>query len=121
MHFSRRRFNMQAPIWLGSTEKKPEESAHVLGIWLDPQLRWGSHLNKIMGKMKSQVNALAKTTGSTWGFPLLQARQVYTAVIQPALTYGAIAWHQPQTLAAQKPTSVGIAGKLAKQQNKCLR
>ena len=82
MHFSRRRkFNMKAPIQLGSIEKKPEESVWVLGAWLDPQLRWNSHLNRIMEKMKSQINVLFKTTGSTWGFPMIQACQVYMAVI----------------------------------------
>jgi len=66
MHFSRRRrFNMQAPIRLGNIVKKPEETARVLRAWLDPQLRWGHHLDKVMEKMKSQVNALTKTTGST--------------------------------------------------------
>src|SRR3989440_8933199 len=76
-----------------------------------------------MQKMKSQINALSKTTGSTWGFPLIQARQVYTAVVRPALTYGAIAWHQPhqQPSLTLKPTRVGITAKLAKQQNTCLR
>ena len=124
MHFSRRRrFNMKAPIRLGSIEKNPEESVRVLGAWLDPQLRWNGHLDRVMQKMKSQINALSKTTGSTWGFPLIQARQVYTAVVRPALTYGAIAWHQPhqQPSPTLKPTRVGITTKLAKQQNMCLR
>jgi len=124
MHFSRRRrFNMKAPIQLESIEKKPEESVRVLRAWLDPRLNWNSHLDRIMQKMKSQINALFKTTGSTWGFSLIQARQVYTAVVRPALTYGATAWHQPhqQPFPSLKPTRVGITTKLEKQQNTCLQ
>jgi hypothetical protein len=64
-----------------------------------------------MEKMASQTNALSRTTGSTWGFPMLQARQVYTAVIQP----------QMSTTPPQKSSAAGITRKLAKQQNKCLR
>ena len=63
---------------------------------------------------------LVKITDFIWRFLLLQACHVYMTVIQPALTYEAIAWHQPQMLAMQKPTSVEIMGKLIKQQNKYL-
>ena len=51
---------------------------------------------------------------------MIQAHQVYTAVIQPSLTYRAITWHHPQLAPMVKPTSVGITHKLAKQQNKCI-
>ena len=53
---------------------------------------------------------------------MLQACQIYTAVIQPSLTYEVIAWHHLQLLqkTSAKPTSAGITGKLAKQQNKCI-
>ena len=79
--------------------------------------------DRIMQKMKSQINTLSKTTGSTWGLLLIQARQVYTAVVRPALTYEALAWHQPhqQPFPILKPTKVGITAKLAKQQNMCLQ
>jgi hypothetical protein len=74
-----------------------------------------------MEKMKSQIKALSKTTGSTWGLPMLQACQVYTAVIWPALTYGAMVWHHPQLTLTTKLSTARITGKLVKQQNKCIQ
>ena len=63
MHFLRRRkFNMKVSIQLESIEKNSEESVHVLRIWLDSQFRWNNHLDRIMQKMKSQINVLFKIT-----------------------------------------------------------
>ena len=67
----------------------------VLGVWLDSSLRWKSHLDAVAGKMRTQLRALTCLSTSTWGLPLIQARMVYNMVIRPAMTYGAIAWHQP--------------------------
>lgn len=41
-------------------------------------------------------------------------------MIRTSLTFGAIAWHQPQTTIPLTPTGVSITDKLAKQQNKCI-
>lgn len=68
----------------------------VLGVWLNPALCWKSHLDAVAGKMKTQLQALTCLSTSTWGLPLAQARMMYSMVIQPAMIYGAIAWHQPQ-------------------------
>ena len=115
----RRRFNMEASIELGSVTVKPEESVRVLGVHLDTGLRWKKHLASIKSRMTTYANALTRLTGSTWGFPLIQGRQVYNAIVRPAMTYGAIAWHQP-TADGRKATR-GITPKLEVIQNKCLR
>lgn len=134
MHFSRRRkFDMEAPLVLGSVTIYPSKIMRVLGVFLDPRLRWKGHLDAIAGRMRSQVKALTRTTALTWGLPLEDTRRVYTMVIRPALTYGAVAWHQPQSLKRQPdqehrpiPTAKqlrlqGIAANLATIQNSCLR
>ena len=63
-------------------------------------------------KMATQSLALTKVAASTWGATLNKARQVYTAVVRPSMTYGATVWHSP---------SSPPAAKLATLQNKCLR
>jgi hypothetical protein len=92
MHFSRRRnIDLTVPLNLAAQQIKPTQAMRVLGVWLDPKLRWKAHLDAVAGKMKKQLNALKRTTASTWGFPLSEARKVYTMIIRPVLTYGAIA------------------------------
>ena len=66
----------------------------------------------------AQLRALACLSASTWGLPLAQARMVYGMVIRPAMTHGAIAWHQPQS---QDGLNRGLNGALAPFQNRCLR
>lgn len=68
--------------------------------------------------MKSQLQALTCFSASTWGLPLIQARMVYGTVVQPAMTYRALAWHQPQ---GQGSPTGGPVAALAPYQNKCLQ
>jgi hypothetical protein len=73
----------------------------------------------VQKKASTQIGALVQTTASTWGASFLQARQVYIAVVRLAMAYGAAAWHTP----AKGPNGKvqGVAAKLERIQNKCLR
>ena len=75
--------------------------------------------------IETRINALLRITASTWGATFTRARQIYSAVVRPALAYGSAVWHQPpqaregQGRPARGPT--GPAAKLTKVQNKYLR
>ena len=65
--------------------------------------------------MKTHMNALLRTIALTWGATFVQARQIYNAVIQPAIAYGAAIWYTPTLIKGPKSTKpVGPAVKLAK-------
>lgn len=78
----------------------------------------GPHLAAVKTKMESQGQALTVIAGSTWGSTLQKARQVYAAVVKPAMTYSAAIWHAPPKTTETKMTHVK---KLAMEHNKCLR
>ena len=90
-----KRFNLKASIHLGGIEKAPKLEVRVLGIWVDPKLKWSAHWSKVQKKASTQIGALVRTTASTWGASFLRARQVYSAVVRPAMAYGAAIWHTP--------------------------
>ncbi len=115
------KFNMRAPIRLGAVVKNPETEVRILGVWIDPQLKWGAHVKKVLTKMETQANALYRTTASTWGATFTKARQIYSAVVRPALAYGAAAWHSPTPVEEGVRQPKGPAARLEKVQNKCLR
>jgi hypothetical protein len=117
IHFSTatRRFNMAATVRIQDVVKSPAEEVRVLGVWFDSKLKWTAHTKKIKEKMATQVGALARISTSTWGATLTRSRMVYSSVVRPAMTHGAAIWHTPSA----KPK--GVAEKLSKIQNKCLR
>ena len=119
IHLSRRpkKFNMQATLTIETNAVTPKPDIRILGLQIDTKLRWGPHVRKIQDKMIRQTMALSKITASTWGATFAKARQVYTTVIRPAITYGSIAWHIPEAIQKGKYTSQ----KLTVTQNKCLR
>jgi hypothetical protein len=84
IHFTRSKgFNLQAGIQLGEGGKAPTQEVRILGIWVDPKLKWSAHWSKVQQKASAQIGALVRTTASTWGASFLRAsvsnaaKQVY--------------------------------------------
>ena len=119
IHLSRnpKRFNMTASINIASTEIEPKTDIRVLGLQIDTKLKWGPHVRKTQEKMVKQSMALAKISTSTWGATFAKARQVYSAVVRPAMTYGSTVWHMPKEVKKSKTST----SKLSVMQNNCLR
>jgi hypothetical protein len=57
---------MQAPARLQGVEVKPEPAVRILGLQLDSKLRWKAQGQAIQAKMRTQMQALQRTTASTW-------------------------------------------------------
>jgi hypothetical protein len=119
-HSRKGKFNLKARIQLGETEKEPTQDVHILDVQVDSKLQWSAHRKKIEEKATAQIEAFVQTTSSTWGASLPQARQVYSAVVRPALVYGAAIWHTPAK-DPRKAKAKGLAAKLQPIQNKCLQ
>ena len=99
IHFTRSRmkFDVTQTVRIGDTEVKPNKSATYLGIILDPALRWEDQIRHIQKKATPLLKPLATLAGSTWGADLIQLRQIYQAVVLPAILYGCSAWHTLKT------------------------
>ena len=65
--------------------------------------------------MMTQTIAFTKVAASTWEATLNKTKQMYTAVVCPAITYGAIVWH---SFKDTKTKEFGLAAKLLPLQNK---
>ena len=67
IHFSRktRKFNMQASIQIREIEKTLSKSIRILGIWVDPKLKWTAYWKELQTKAVGQIGALARVTVST--------------------------------------------------------
>jgi hypothetical protein len=117
-HFTRkRRVDLTAAVDIRGATVQPTPTVRILGVTLDTRLNWKGHIKEINRKIGPQLQALQRTTATTWGATLIKARQIYTAVIRSFLAYGAPVWHQPST--TMKPR--GPATKLQIHQNQSLR
>ena len=108
---------MTASINIASTEIEPKTDIRVLGLQIDTKLKWGPHVRKTQEKIVKQSMALTKISTSTWGATFAKARQVYSAVVRPAMTYGSTVWHMPKEVKKSKTST----SKLSVIQNNCLR
>ena len=118
IHFTTatRRQNLGACITLGEIEKAPAKSVRVLGVWLDPKLRWSEHAKIVESKGQQCLGGFRRIVTSTWGAGFARARLLYNAVVKPALTYGGEIWSER----APGKESKALA-RAAIAQNKCLR
>ena len=78
IHLSDRssKFNMQIFVQLREIIKSSDTEIRILEIWIDPQLKWKAHVKQILDKMKIQINALYKTTVSTWEIIFVRTCQI---------------------------------------------
>src|SRR6266513_5086801 len=99
IHFTRRRRDPAGE--LASTIKiegftgeiKPETKLRVLGVWLDPKMNWKEYTKIAVGKGIAAFDALSRVAATTWGPCIIRTRLLYTAIVRPAIVYGAQTWY----------------------------
>jgi hypothetical protein len=69
----------------------------VLGVWLDPKLKWSAHAKIARQKGVAAIAALKRVTTSTWGASFVRARLLYNSAVRPTITYGTEAWFEPES------------------------
>ena len=85
-------------------------STKLLGVWIDDQLNWHEHINKILLKLKAKIHMLCK--GKTL-LSIHAKRILYFAQIQSHLTYGLVCWGNM--------IDSSDLNRLRKMQNACVR
>ena len=116
IHFQRGRSHFDRALHLGAARVEPVKAARFLGVWLHQNLGWSAQIRILKAKMETQLRALTCLAGSVWGCDLRRARQLYTAVVRPAIVFGAA------VTAQEGRTGVIAVGRaLAPTQNAALR
>ena len=63
-----------------------------LGVILDWKLSWTEHVETQCEKAKKNLMVCRRLVGKTWGLSPRTNAWVYTAIVRPLITYGAVAW-----------------------------
>ncbi|CAH0731007.1 unnamed protein product, partial [Brenthis ino] len=77
---------------LFNTELKLKDAVKYLGVILDSKLLWNKHLDYKLNKSTIAFYQCKKMLGNKWGLSPKITMWLYTAVIRPMLTYGALVW-----------------------------
>lgn len=96
MHFSRRG-NTTCPPVRHDTGKIPGTSIRWLGIWLDRNLTFKTHVEKWTAKAQSVAYHFKGLTNTKHGLLPGAVRRVVRACVEPILLYGAEAWYPGMT------------------------
>ncbi|OCK83583.1 hypothetical protein K432DRAFT_290707, partial [Lepidopterella palustris CBS 459.81] len=65
-----------------------DKSLKILGVWVDPKLRWKEHIKQATRKGDAAFTSLSRITASTWGPLISRSRLLYTATVRPTILYG---------------------------------
>ncbi len=88
----KRKFNMPPPIRVGGMEIPFSSEVRYLGVMLDEQLTWKPHVKKKIKAAKGSLLRLRSVAGKLWGPSPSMSKWIYTGIVRPALTYGAVVW-----------------------------
>ena len=89
-----RRYKIPAfePISLGDTVLDIKTKAKYLGIILDSKLSWKLNIEERVKKASCTLYSCKRMLGATWGLNSALVHWIYTAIVRPILTYGALVW-----------------------------
>jgi ribonuclease HI len=71
---------------------KPKGWAKILGVTLDQQLTFRSHIAKVNAKVKGHLGAIRRLGASTWGVEAADVRDIYRATVLPTYLNCSSAW-----------------------------
>ena len=80
------------PIKIGGNPINTVSSTKFLGLTLDSKLNWNEHIVKQIKKCKNILMQCRRVVGPTWGLNPKTASWIYTTIVRPALSYGAMVW-----------------------------
>ncbi|KAA6409153.1 MAG: reverse transcriptase [Lasallia pustulata] len=81
-----------AELVLKTNRVSHSRTCRVLGVILDSQLDFETHIRHIEAKATTSLGGLAAIAGSTWGFGLKDLRRLYISVV-PQILYCCSAWY----------------------------
>ena len=77
---------------LKGTELAPTNKVKYLGIFMDSKMGWSHHIDYLVAKATKAMWACKSLYGKAWGLSPNMSKWIYTAIVRPRITYGAVVW-----------------------------
>ena len=88
----KRKWKFSVPLKIDNDLIEMKSSTKFLGVTLDSKLTCNDHITNQCKKAKGILMQCRKAVGPTWGFIPKTMKWIYTAVVRPSLSYGAVIW-----------------------------
>lgn len=100
MHMTRlsKHHDMTCTLMVERSQIEVKTDIKVLRVQVDSKLKWGPHINRVKMKIAKQSKALTMLKTSTWRASFVRARNLYTIIVRPAITYVAPVWYKPESV-----------------------
>lgn len=96
MHFTHKRHN-NPKVYFGNQLLEPKAELRWLGLWLDPKLSFGPHIQKMQQRGKTTVSQLSRINRCYWGTNPKETKNLITAVLKPRILFGSVVWFNTKT------------------------
>jgi len=92
MIFTRKHIYDKPEIKLNDKVIEYVDTFKYLGVIFDNRLTWKEHLKGQIKKAKASLVIGRRMMGKHWGLSPRVTHWIYTAIVRPTLTYGAVVW-----------------------------
>ena len=92
MMFSPKRRKILTRLLIEGKKLDTLETTRYLGVTIDNMLSWTPHINQKIDQCSSLLRNITRKTSSYFGPKPKLMRWVYTGIIRPKFTYGALVW-----------------------------
>lgn len=97
MHFTHRKHHNPS-LWFGNQVIKPQETElRWLGLWLDPKLTFGAHIQRIQQKGNATIAQLHRISRCYHGLSPKETRLLVSTILKPRILFGSIVWFNTRT------------------------
>lgn len=84
-------------VYFGDQILEPKNELRWLGLWLDPKLSFGPHIQKMHQRGKMTLAQLSKINRCYWGTNPKETKNLITAVLKPRILFGSTVWFNTKT------------------------
>jgi len=90
--FTNKRIKDLPKLYMNDCVLNYVDETRYLGIIIDKNLNYKSHLNNIIQKSKRTLMTLKSVIGNNWGLTPKNAHWAYTTIVRPMINYGSVVW-----------------------------
>lgn len=96
MHFTHKHHH-NPKVYFGNQILEPKDELRWLGLWLDPKLGFGPHIQRMHQRGKTTIAQLSRINRCYWGTNPRETKTLITAVLKPRILFGSVVWFNTKT------------------------